>query len=556
MFWFPRTISLLLFCAVGLLGQAARPAPSIPDDVVFEPAQRGSPQVDIVRPRAASDSLRPAVLCIHGGGFRAGSRTSYLPLGIELARRGYVAALVDYQLAPRAQFPAAVHDVKAAVRWVRANAVRLGVDPERIGVTGQSAGGTLALLLGVTAGNRELEGYGPHLEQSSSVAAVVDFYGATDFTKSYGKSVDAADVLPQFLGGDLENARMAHLKASPLYWITPAAAPVLAIHGTKDRYVAFEQSQWLMERMKASGATAELLTLDGADHGFKGADAEKAERAMFAFFDRHLSAPKEERKILVANHGSGGEVVAMSWPNGKILWRVPNQNGHDVQGLPNGHVLYTLNPVRRVIEMDAAHQPVWEYGVAEGLEHPITAQRLANGNTLIGDAKLGKVIEVTSAKKIVWEYASPDLADMRLREARRTDAGTTLIAVEAAGKIIEVDAAGKIIWTFESVGGAKRRPYLAHRLSNGNTLVSQADPGEVVEVDRAGKVVRSWIGGGNDVKLAWVSGTALLPGGGLLISDYTGRRLIEIDAKGKIVHQLDVGNWGISSVSLVPCCWN
>src|SRR5438105_1233014 len=100
------------------------------------------------------------------GGFRAGSRQSYVPLGIQLARRGYVAALVDYRLAPRAQFPAAVHDVKTAVRWLRANAARLGVDPDRIGVTGQSAGGTLALLLGLTAGNKELDGYGPHQDQS------------------------------------------------------------------------------------------------------------------------------------------------------------------------------------------------------------------------------------------------------------------------------------------------------------------------------------------------------------------------------------------------------
>src|SRR5438034_1195854 len=83
-----------------------------------------------------------------------------------------------------------------------------------------------------------------------------------------------------------------------------------------------------------------------------------------------------ERKILVANHGAAGEVMALSWPSGKVLWRAPNQHGHDVQGLPNGHVLYTVGPAHKVIELDAERRPVWEYGEAEGLQHPLAAERL------------------------------------------------------------------------------------------------------------------------------------------------------------------------------------
>jgi dipeptidyl aminopeptidase/acylaminoacyl peptidase len=91
-------------------------------------------------------------------------------------------------------------------------------------------------------GIAEFEGNGPNLEQSSRVACVVNYYGPTDFTKSYGKSVDAADVLPLFLGGDLEHERSRHIKASPLNWVSPSAAPILTIHGTEDKYVAYEQA--------------------------------------------------------------------------------------------------------------------------------------------------------------------------------------------------------------------------------------------------------------------------------------------------------------------------
>ena len=153
---------------------------------------------------------------------------------------------------------------------------------------GGSAGGHLAQFLGVTGDVKEFEGHGGNPKQSSKVACVVNYYGPSDFTKSYGKSVDAAEVLPLFLGGNLEKARPLHIRASPLYWVTPNAAPTLCIHGTEDKYVAHEQAEWIVDRLKAAGVEAELLTLEGAGHGFKGKDAETAEKAMIAFFDKHL----------------------------------------------------------------------------------------------------------------------------------------------------------------------------------------------------------------------------------------------------------------------------
>jgi len=274
--------------------KAQQPAKiAVPENVIFEPGvEYSNPdgqhlQLDVARPKTG-DGPFPAIACIHGGGFRAGSRQGYDGLCIRLAQQGYVAVTVSYRLAPKYQFPAAIHDVKAAIRWLRANAQKYKIDPNRIGVTGGSAGGQLAQFLGVTADVKQFEGTGGNPGQSSRVACVVNYFGPSDFTKSYGKSLDAAEVLPLWLGGNLEQARHKHILASPLYWATPNAAPTLCIHGTEDKYVAHEQAVWLFEKLKAAGVEAELLTLDGAGHGFKGKDAERAEKAMLAFFAKHL----------------------------------------------------------------------------------------------------------------------------------------------------------------------------------------------------------------------------------------------------------------------------
>ena len=268
---------------------------AVPESVIFErDIEYANPdgqhlKLNLARPKSPK-GLVPAVVCIHGGGFRAGNREHHDRLCLQLAERGFVAVTVSYRLSPKYKFPAAVHDVKAAVRWLRANASKYGVDPSRIGTTGDSAGGHLALFLGLTGpiDDEHDANRNDNRDQSSRVSCVVDVYGPTDFTKSYGKSVDAHEVLPLFLGGNLETARHQHILASPLNWVTPDAAPTLIIHGTDDKYVAHEQATWLIERLKAVDVDSELLTLEGAGHGFKGADAERASKAMFTYFEKHL----------------------------------------------------------------------------------------------------------------------------------------------------------------------------------------------------------------------------------------------------------------------------
>jgi len=296
----PSSTSMTLLVGLALVADGSHSHAQelkVPENVLFEKGiEYSNPddqhlQLNMARPKSG-DGPFPAIVCIHGGGFRAGHRDGYNALCVTLAQHGFVALTVSYRLAPKYPFPAAVHDTKAAVRWLRAHARDYKIDPNRIGATGGSAGGHLAQFLAVTRGVDEFEGNGGYPEQSSGVACVVNVYGPSDFTKSYGKSVDAAEVLPLFLGGNLETVRRRHIVASPLYWVTPDAAPTLCIHGTEDKYVAHEQAVWLIEKLKAADVEAELLTLPGAGHGFKGEDATRAEAALIAFFEKQLKNKK------------------------------------------------------------------------------------------------------------------------------------------------------------------------------------------------------------------------------------------------------------------------
>lgn len=545
--------SLLLLITCGWLAAQQTPPvkPTLADTAVadydIEYSRVGERvMMDIFRPKAAGSY--PTVLAIHGGGFRAGSRTSYWRLCAKLAERGYVCATASYRLAPMNQFPAALEDMKAAVRFLRGNAAKYGVDPNRIGTTGGSAGGHLALMLGLTSGTKVFEGTGPFQEESSAVQAVVNFYGPSDFTQSYAKSVDAKDVLPLFLGGDLDHQRRYHLVASPLYYVTPLAPPTLTVHGTRDNYVAYEQGVWLTSKLISAGVEAELETIEGAAHGFRGADAERAEARLIGFFDRHLGK-KPQTKILLSDHGPRGQIVGMLWPSGQELFTRPNERGHDVQPLPNGNVLYTVGPQKKVIEVDANAKEVWT--CCAGLNHPLAAQRLPNGNTLIGDNGLRKVLEVDQAGKTVWEYANDEMKPAQIRNVHRTEAGTTLIALEGTAKLIEVNREGRIVWQWQAPEKEKRRLYQGRRLANGNTVMSLSHPGELVEVDPSGKVVRSIGGSKMDIRMGWTSGFAQLPNGNWLINDYTGRRLIQVDSKGDVVHELRLGARTVASVAVV-----
>jgi acetyl esterase/lipase len=281
----------MFLCAAMLVTFASRAHAEIvfEEGIEFSNPDEQHLKLNLARPAEVKPGENlPAILCIHGGGFRAGNRKGWDAFCKKLAERGYVAVTVEYRLAPKYQFPAAVYDVKAAVQWLRTNANKYHIDPNRIGTVGDSAGGHLALFLGVTGDVPQFDPPENKSGPSSKVQCVVSYYGPSDFTKSYGKSVDAAEVLPLWLGGDLEHERHRHIESSPLNWVTPRAAPTLLLHGTDDKYVAHEQAVWMHDRLKAADVEVEMVTFEGAGHGFKGADREKADQAALDFFDRHL----------------------------------------------------------------------------------------------------------------------------------------------------------------------------------------------------------------------------------------------------------------------------
>ena len=524
----------------------------IPSDITIHRAvdyasiPHGKLAMDILRPKTPGP--HPAVVLIHGGGFNAGNRESELPTAIRLAQNGFVAATVSYRLAPMFQFPLPLHDVKAAVRFLRANAAKYEIDAAHIAASGTSAGATWAQMLAVTRGMPQFEGNGPHRDQSSSVDCAISFYGRSDMRRAYEGSRNAPTVLPLLLGGDRQHALDAHFRASPLNWITPDSAPILAIHGTRDQNVPFEQSVWLVERLRSAGVQAELETIAEAPHGFKGADQERALTRALDFLNRQLK-PKllETRRLLVTDHGPGGEILAIAWPSGRVLWRRPNHRSTDNGVLPNGHVLTIEDPKGLVVELDAKQQPVWRYQSTSA--SLVSVERLANGNTLLVDDLATRIFEVDTAGKVAWQVELPEYKGQAMRRARRTAAGTTLVAIQKAGLILELDPKGAVLRKHEF---PSRMPAYAQPLSSGGMLLGLAGPGEVRHLDAAGRTVQTFAGDNNAARMAWTSGFASTPEGGLLVSDYMGARIVEFDAKGAVLHQLKNVPWSVTSIALLP----
>jgi hypothetical protein len=243
-----------------------------------------------------------------------------------------------------------------------------------------------------------------------------------------------------------------------------------------------------------------------------------------------------ERHIIVADH-ENGKVIKIK-DDGTLLWEARNDNGHDVQLLPNGNLLIICG--RTVREITPEKKVVHEIGkpVVEVAE---SAQRLANGNTVIADTGRMRVIEVDPNDKVVWEFKVPNnnkRPNPTMRQIRRLDSGNTLICASTEDTVLEVDQQGKVVWHYDLPF-----PYLATRLANGNTLISSGDGyGSkkgyfVIEVDPQGKEV--WKYGGDDappdMQLPWPSGHVRLANGNTLISLARGAAIREVSPDKKTV---------------------
>lgn len=256
-------------------------------------------KLDLYLPSGAQGPL-PLIIWVHGGGWQAGSKDGCPPLRQGFVSRGYAVASVGYRLSGDAVFPAQIEDCKAAVRWLRAHAKEYGLDPDRFGVWGSSAGGHLVALLGTSGGDRRFD-VGPCLGVSSRVQAVCDYFGPTDLTQMDAHAVagarlkhdDAKSPEACLIGGPVQENKDKAARASPITYVTGTNAmpPFLIVHGDADPVVPHHQSELLFDALAKAGGNVHLRTVKGAGHGQgfgRDLDALAAE-----FFDKWLkSSPR------------------------------------------------------------------------------------------------------------------------------------------------------------------------------------------------------------------------------------------------------------------------
>ena len=230
--------------------------------------------LDLALPiKRKSNKPLPVIAFIHGGAWRAGNKNGGLNKLYEFLTSGeYVGVSIGYRLSQHAKWPAQIHDCKAAIRWIKANANKFGLDGDRIAVHGTSAGGHLVSMLGTSAGVKELEGsLGPHTNQSTKVRCVIDYFGPTNFLlmNDFESRIDhdaAGSPESQLVGGAIQKNKKLTLKANPISYVDKSDAPFLIMHGTKDMLVPYNQSVILHKALKSAGVPSVFLTVKGGGH--------------------------------------------------------------------------------------------------------------------------------------------------------------------------------------------------------------------------------------------------------------------------------------------------
>jgi acetyl esterase/lipase len=213
--------------------------------------------LDVISPKAPSHDKRPAVIAIHGGGWINGSKAAFQERILPWVQAGFVVANVEYRLGGVALAPAAANDVLKAAEWFKKNAKRWNVDPKRIVVTGGSAGGHLALVVGLAPKSARL---GP----DSHVAAVVNFYGITD-VEDILAGPNVREFATKWIPSNPEGADLAR-RLSPIGYVRKDVPPVLSIHGTADETVPYEHAVTLTKALRDAGADAEMISVSGGKH--------------------------------------------------------------------------------------------------------------------------------------------------------------------------------------------------------------------------------------------------------------------------------------------------
>ena len=261
-------------------------------DLPYADTANPKQRLDLFLPnRRADGRLLPVVVFVHGGAWARGDRKGSASKVLPLVRTGnYAGVCLSYRLTDEAKWPAPIHDCKAAIRWIRGQAATYGLDPERIGVWGSSAGGHLVSLLGTSGGVRELEGsLGPFTALNSRVACVVNQCGPQEFELPLmfreGQPVLEDPAVADLLGGPLASRRAEVIAASPVTYVSADDPPFLTLHGTADQRVDFKHAERIHTALSTAGVPSILVPVINSPHGIKHPDAPGL---IERFLDRHL----------------------------------------------------------------------------------------------------------------------------------------------------------------------------------------------------------------------------------------------------------------------------
>ncbi|MBE6286846.1 MAG: alpha/beta hydrolase [Mediterranea massiliensis] len=301
-----RTFFLLLFTLIGVTSLLATPIAisnsqeevvsgeykkiAITSDIPYRQGDSKSWLLDVAEPvNFGTSGLRPAIVIVHGGGWRAGSKHHpvYRDLLVDYALQGYVTVSVGYRFDQEAAFPACIEDVKCAVRWLKAHAKELRVDPNRIGTYGHSAGGHLSLMLGVSSDNEQLEGDGPWKEYSSSVACSVGGAPPTEI-------------------GNPQNLWAKHPEWWPIGYIKGNHIPLLLLQGKDDPVVKPHLTNDYVDKMRKAGSNVDYIEIPGHHGVAYDLGLEITKPAMDAFFAKHLKNENPKQQILKIKAPEGG----------------------------------------------------------------------------------------------------------------------------------------------------------------------------------------------------------------------------------------------------------
>lgn len=284
----------VVVCETCQIGRADEPlAVTVKTDVDYGKVGEEKLLLDLASP-PKGDAPRPGLIFIHGGGWAGGKKEDFTGLAKDFAADGYVAVSVGYRLAPKHLFPAQIEDCKCAVRWMRAHADELGLDPNHIGAIGGSAGGHLALMLGVMDSGDGLEGDGGWADQSSKVQAVVNYVGPSDLLGPL--PAVSQGILTNFLGGKREEKHDLAVQASPVTYINEGDAPSLSFMGTKDPLVPHDQGVTLANKLTEAKVPGRVEFILGAGHGFPPEEMQRTLKASKEFLKEQLQQDEPPRR--------------------------------------------------------------------------------------------------------------------------------------------------------------------------------------------------------------------------------------------------------------------